>query len=57
MLGKQQEALFGFLDTISEVLAESHHLHQLPNLREKVNFSLALLERNLPISIQVCNNN
>lgn len=54
MLGKQQqESLFFFLDTITELLAEWHYQHQLLQLKEQVNLAVALLEKNFPISIQV----
>jgi len=55
MLAEQhRNTLFTFLDALSMVLAEFHRLQDLPELETKVNTAIALLERDFPISIQVC---
>ena len=55
MLAKQQEqTLFLFLDTLTSVLAESHHPGKLASLNDDLNTAMTLLERDFPISIQVC---
>ena len=56
MLGKKQrESLFCFLRAIELVLAESHKVDEIPDLKENLNVALALLERDFPIAIQVGN--
>ena len=55
MLGKnQRDTLFFYLETIKSVLAESHQQASLSALKEKLDIALAMLERDFPISIQVC---
>ena len=55
MLGQQQrKSLFTLLDTLALVLSECHHLEDLPDLEAKLNVALALMERDFPVSIQVC---
>lgn len=54
MLGrKQQESLIYFFDVIKLVLAESHDGDEIAELKDKLNISLALMERDFPLSIQV----
>ena len=54
MLGqKQNETLCFFLDVMTSVLAECHDPALVDNLTDQVNFALARLERDFPISIQV----
>ena len=58
MLGrKQQESLIYFFDVIKSVLAESHDGDEIAELKDKLNISLALMERDFPLSIQVKLNN
>ena len=55
MLGKdQQETLYYFLDCLTAILAESHVHDNLNKLRSDFNTALAMLERDFPLSIQVC---
>ena len=55
MLGQQQRTtLFLFLDTLSTVLAEFRHHEDLPILEEQMDLAITLMERDFPVSIQVC---
>ena len=54
MLGNnQRNTLFFFLDTIALLTAETQNLN-LDDLEERVHLSLAMMERDYPMSIQVC---
>ena len=54
LLGSQQrKALFMFLTTSSKIFAENQNLQELSQLLIDTNESLAVLERDLPITIQV----
>ena len=53
MLGdEQRQTLVFFLDTLS-VMSESHQSGALPDIQERLNMALALLERDFPISVMV----
>lgn len=55
MLGQQHRTtLFFFLDTFSAALAEFHHHEDLPILEEQMDLAITLMERDFPVSIQVC---
>lgn len=57
MLGKKQrESLFCFLKALESILAESHKVDKILDLKENLNVALALLERDFPIAIQVIDN-
>ena len=43
-----------FLDALSGIFAESHRLEDLPRLEEQMNVAIALMERDFPVTIQVC---
>lgn len=49
----QRKTLFTFLDAIRKLLAEGIKSCDLQLLEEEINMSLALMERDFPISIQV----
>ena len=51
---KQRETFFFFLDTMSKVLQEFHDEAKLDDLEADVNLSLAFLERDFPVSKEVC---
>lgn len=54
MLGdEQRQTLVFFLDTLSTVMSESHQSGALPDIQERLNMALALLERDFPISVMV----
>ena len=46
---------FQFSIPLSSVFAESHNRKELTKLKEDLDTAIDLLERNFPISIQVCN--
>lgn len=50
----QRRTLFQFLDIMSKLCADVQDASKLPNLEEEVNVTLALVERDYPISVQVC---
>lgn len=50
---KQRQTFFFFLDTIQRVLRESHTGAALDMLEQDMNKTLALLERDFPMSKQV----
>lgn len=50
---QQQETLFFFLDTTAKLLQETHLEEDLDKLETDMNVSLALLERDYPMSTQV----
>ena len=55
MLGSQQrKTLFFFLDVIRMVLDEAQSVEQLDELETQMNVALALIERDFPITVQVC---
>ncbi len=55
MLGSQQrKTLFFFLDVIRMVLDEAQSAEQLDELETQMNVALALIERDFPITVQVC---
>ena len=51
---KQRETFFFFLDTISELLHECHVVSELDRLELDVHKALALMERDFPVTKQVC---
>lgn len=53
MLGDEQRQTLVFLDTLSTVMSESHQSGALPDIQERLNMALALLERDFPISVMV----
>ena len=54
MLGEcQRVTLFNFLNTLQNLLAEYVTSEYLDELEKEMNKSLALLERDFPITIQV----
>ncbi len=54
LLGQQQRTtFFKFLDLIKLLCKDSITADDIPVLNEKVNVSLALLERDFPITVQV----
>jgi len=54
LLGSQQrKALFMFLNVCSKIFAEKQSLQELHQLLVEVNTTLALLERDMPLTIQV----
>ena len=51
MLGKKQrDSLFCFLKALESILAESHKVNEMLDLKEHLNTALALLERDFPIA-------
>ena len=54
MLGdEQRQTLVFFLDTLSTVVSESHQSGAFPDIQERLNMALALLERDFPIPVMV----
>jgi len=54
LLGSQQrKALFMFLNICSRIFAEKQSLKELHQLLVDVNTALAVLERDMPVTIQV----
>ena len=50
---KQRKTLFRFCDICSKLFSEMHDKSNTQNLIKEVNFTLAMLERDFPITIQV----
>lgn len=50
---RQRKTLFIFLDVVRKLLAEGIRSCEIQQLEEEMNLSLALMERDFPISIQV----
>ena len=50
---QQHSTLFEFLDALTLLLAEVHDGCKLPEVTQKVNMALALIERDFPMAIQV----
>jgi len=54
LLGNQQrKAVFMFLSVCSKIFAEKQSLQKLEQLLAEVNMALAVLERDMPVTIQV----
>ena len=54
LLGEtQRKALYKFLDVAAQLLAEKLNLDELPSLLNEVNLSLAQLEKDMPMTVQV----
>lgn len=51
---QQEQSLFFFLDSLAKLLRETHLKDELPKLEEEMNVALALIERDFPVSLQVC---
>ena len=51
----QQSTLFSFFDVIAELCRENHCGGELPGLQKKLDYTLALVERDFPVVIQVGN--
>ena len=49
----QQESLFCFIDVVTRVLAEQHDPSTLDKLEEGMNYALAGMERDFPVTLQV----
>ena len=57
MLGEQQrKTLFYFLDMLSLLLSESCKKSEVKEIESKLNVSLALMERDFPMTLQVMYN-
>lgn len=58
LLGEdQRKALFLFCDMCSKLLSECHNKADIQILINEINVTLAILERDLPVTIQVsCKN-
>ena len=55
MLGsKQRSSIFKFIDANTKLFRESHTIADVKELENELNMALALLERDLPMSLQVC---
>jgi len=55
MLGEpQRKAVYMFLDVCGKILAEGIRIDDVPSLLSDVNLSLAKLEKDMPMTIQVC---
>ena len=52
---KQRETLFLFLDALSEIFKPTCDPQAAISVKQNLNHSLALLERDFPIGIQVSN--
>lgn len=50
---KQRKTLFHFCDICTKLFSESHDKSNTQNLIKEVNLTLAMLERDFPITIQV----
>ena len=50
---EQRQAIFKFLDLCSMLLAEVHSQSEVNELLKEANLALAILEKNMPITIQV----
>ena len=54
LLGEnQRNALYKFLDVCAQLLAEKINSDELSSLLNEVNLSLAQLEKDMPITVQV----
>lgn len=51
---EQRETLFSLLDALTSLLAETHKRDEVGGLQKQLNMALAMLERDFPISVQVC---
>ena len=49
----QRQSLFLLLDSLRKVLKESHNPAELEDIEKDLNYSLALMERDFPMAIQV----
>ena len=47
------ENLFCFIDAVSRILAEQHDPATLDKLEDDMNFALAVMERDFPVTLQV----
>ncbi len=50
---KQRNAIFQYIDVCCKILAEKQSLSDVPQLLEEMNSALAVLERDMPITLQV----
>lgn len=50
---EQRKALFQFIDVCCKVLAEKQNKSEIPDLLLEINTALAVLERDMPVTIQV----
>ena len=50
---RQRRTLFRFLDSLRDLVNEEQDIGQLDAIETELNFTLALMERDFPITIQV----
>ena len=51
--GEQRKTLFLLVDVLRDLLSESLKPESLPSLQERLDVTLALVERDFPVSLQV----
>ena len=53
-MGEQQRlSLFEFIDSLTLLLSETQATHELAEVERKLHYSMALLERDFPMTLQV----